>query len=66
MADLAYREVYTMNWIEARLCLVTTYQGQHPRDSPSLAHVPTGGPKVAQTLRSPGTLWFGRSLPPSS
>jgi len=26
MADLAYREVYTMNWIEARLRLVTTYQ----------------------------------------
>jgi len=26
MAELAYREVYAMNWIEARLRLVTTYQ----------------------------------------
>lgn len=39
---------------------------QHQRDSPSLAHVAAGGPKVAWALRGTGYLRPERSLSPSS
>ena len=74
MAELAYREVYTMNRKEARRHLVHTYEQTqnysqtarqwHTSRQASARAQPSGGAQMGPPLPGPGGSQFARSLSP--